>query len=139
MLIDVILFCLYPFDKSYISMIGLPSQYILFYYFRALVTIAILVIIAKYFESALRRNSKWMRIVEYIGTNTLIILCVHDPVKRAVIFVCSKLTGISITLIREDLTYSIICSIIVLSLMFPVIWLYKRYVEKYVVTQVNHK
>lgn len=114
-------------------MLGLPPGYILYYYVRALIAITIFVVIGKYIERHLNGNSKWINAIEYIGANTLIILCVHDPIKRAVIFVFSKISGFSITLIREDITWSFACSIIVLALMFPTIWLYKRYFEKLIV------
>ena len=86
--------------------------------------------IGKYVERFIKEKTILINVIEYIGTNTLIILCVHDPVKRAVIFVFSKISGLSISLIREDITYSLLCSVIVLALMFPIIWLYKRYFEK---------
>lgn len=132
-IIEILLFWLYPADKPYISMLGLPPGYILYYYVRALIAITIFVVIGKYIERHLNGNSKWINAIEYIGANTLIILCVHDPIKRAVIFVFSKISGFSITLIREDITWSFACSIIVLALMFPTIWLYKRYFEKLIV------
>lgn len=115
-------------------MLGLQTGEILYYYVRALIVISIFVMIGKYAEQHLNENSKWIHAVEYIGSNTLIILCVHDPIKRAVIFLCSKISGFPITLIREDITWSFVCSIIVLGLMFPTIWLYKRYFEKLIVS-----
>lgn len=130
---EIILFWIYPTDKPYISMLGLATGDILYYYVRALIAITIFVMIGKYIERHLNGKSKWIDAIEYIGANTLIILCVHDPIKRAVIFLFSRISGFPITLIREDITWSLVCSIIVLGLMFPTIWIYKRYVEKCII------
>lgn len=114
-------------------MIGLPPGDILYYYVRALIAIVIFVMIGKYVEGLINGSAKWIKVIEYIGFNTLIILCVHDPIKRSVIFFVSKISGFSISFIREYITCSFACSIIVLALMFPTIWLYKRYVEKCII------
>lgn len=73
------------------------------YYLRAMVTICIFIIVAKWLEQYVRRSKKIIRAIEYIGANTLVILCVHDPVKRVILFVVSKCCGVSIDIIRGDI------------------------------------
>ena len=110
-------------------MIGLSMYDIPIYYLRAMVTICIFIIVAKWLEQCVRRSKKIIRAIEYIGANTLVILCVHDPVKRVILFVVSKCCGVSIDIIRGDILWSIFITLIIMLAMLPVIFIYKRYVQ----------
>ena len=128
-LVDLFLFSLIPTNTHSLSMIGLSMYDIPIYYLRAMVTIGIFLIVAKWLEQYVRRSKKIIRAIEYIGANTLVILCVHDPVKRVILFIVSKCAGVSIDIIRGDVLWSIIITLIIMLAMLPGIFIYKRYVQ----------
>ena len=128
-LVDLFLFSLITANTHYLSMIGLSMYDIPIYYLRAMVTICIFIIVAKWLEQYVRRSKKIIRAIEYIGANTLVILCVHDPVKRVILFIVSKCSGVSIDIIRGDVLWSIFITLIIMLAMLPVIFIYKRYVQ----------
>lgn len=59
--------------------------------------------------------------LEYFGKNSLIIMCTHEPVKRAIIQVASILTYTSSELIRNNILFGFIISIFVILMEVVVI------------------
>ncbi|WP_425609255.1 acyltransferase family protein [Thalassobacterium sedimentorum] len=67
--------------------------------------------------------------LSFFGINSLIILCLHDPIKRVVIFIYSKASGISIADIRDDLIHSTSCLILTFLILLPAIYFYNRFLR----------
>ena len=127
--VDLFLFSLIPANTHYLSMLGLSICDIPIYYLRAIVTIYIFIIVAKWLEQYVIRVKIMIRAVEYIGANTLVVMCVHDPVKRVVLFVVSKCTSVSIDIIRGDILWSLSITLIIVLILLPIIFTYNRYVQ----------
>ncbi|SFK80312.1 Fucose 4-O-acetylase [Porphyromonadaceae bacterium KH3CP3RA] len=68
--------------------------------------------------------------LEYLGANSLIIMSVHEPIYRFLIGGFSRFSGIEVDIIRTNLIYSILISIICIIIIIPIIYLYNKYVRK---------
>lgn len=59
-------------------------------------------------------------VLQWIGRNSLIIMCIHEPLKRIVLKLSSVILGIEITVIRESFVASLLMTIIILLVLFPI-------------------
>lgn len=57
------------------------------------------------------------KVIEYFGRNTLVILGLHAPIMRVVIFITATITHISTETLRQNVFFSIIISIVILLIM----------------------
>ncbi len=103
-------------------------KYIFHFYAIALYIIAFSIVVTKYSEPYLLKVNVISKCISFIGTNTLIILCLHDPLKRTVIFIYAKLTETSMIDIRSNLLSSLYCVIIIFILLIPMIIIYDKYI-----------
>lgn len=69
-------------------------------------------------------------LLSFLGANTLIILGLSEPIKRAIIGVFSKIINISIDEIRQSVLYSLGIVIIVLLVLLPIIYMFNNYLYK---------
>lgn len=56
----------------------------------------------------------------YLGRNSLIIMCVHEPLKRIILVVLSKVVSMPIDVIRDEIAMSIVATLIVVAVCIPV-------------------
>lgn len=47
--------------------------------------------------------------ISYLGKNSLIIMCIHEPIKRVLLVVLSKVSSLPIEELRGNILLSIIC------------------------------
>ena len=73
-------------------------------------------------SNLLNRN----RAIEYFGRNSLVILGLHAPIMRAVVYIVALTTHIGTETLRQNLLFSIAISIIILLIMIPIIELWNR-------------
>jgi acyltransferase len=66
-------------------------------------------------------------VLEYLGRNSLIIMGISEPCKRAVLGVFAKLTHYPVDAVRASVGMSLICTIIVLIILVPVIYVFNNY------------
>lgn len=59
--------------------------------------------------------------LSYLGKNSLIIMCIHEPIKRVLLVVLSKLSSLPIDDLRGNILLSIICVFILLMVCVPVV------------------
>ncbi|WP_158847890.1 acyltransferase family protein [Algibacter sp. L1A34] len=78
---------------------------------------------------AYKMNMYWSNTLSFFGINSLVILCIHDPIKRVIIFTYSVVSEKSVLEVRTDIVASLICTLIVMLLMLPTIYLYKKIIE----------
>ena len=60
------------------------------------------------------------KIVEIIGKYSLPIMLIHEPIKRMVIFVYSKILSLPVSTCRENVLHSIILAIVILGIVVPI-------------------
>lgn len=59
--------------------------------------------------------------ISYLGKNSLIIMCIHEPIKRVLLVVLSKVSTLPIDDLRGNILLSIICVLILLLVCVPVV------------------
>lgn len=67
-------------------------------------------------------------ILKWLGKNSLAIMCIHEPVKRILLVVVSKLSGMDVATLRESVIISISITILLMLLLVPVIIGINRYI-----------
>ena len=66
--------------------------------------------------------------LQWLGRNSLLIMCVHEPIKRIILKVMSIVGGIEITTIRTSIMGSLLCLTCVIFLIIPIVLFINRYV-----------
>lgn len=94
------------------------SNYILFYLFG---TIGIL------FMMVISNIIGARKSLLFLGTNTLIIMCIHEPLKRIMLIIISKLVGLPVEVLRSNLIMTLLVAIILIVVMYPAIIIINRY------------
>lgn len=64
---------------------------------------------------------------QWMGRNSLLIMCIHDPLKRIVLKLTSVISGVDISVIRESVVASFLLVIIIVSLIIPVVFIVNRH------------
>lgn len=62
----------------------------------------------------------------YLGRNSLIIMCVHEPLKRIILMVLSKIVSMPTDIIRNEIGMSIVTTLIVIAVCIPIIEIINR-------------
>ena len=65
------------------------------------------------------RSGKIISILTWLGVNSLIIMCLHEPLKRIIIVVFSKLLGMETEAVRESIVWSILMSCLIIVILVP--------------------
>ena len=68
-----------------------------------------------------------LSVLQYLGKNSLIIMGISEPVKRAVIGVFSKLSHYSVNVLRASVGLSLLCTLLTLLLLIPIIYIFNKY------------
>lgn len=63
----------------------------------------------------------WGGQISYLGKNSLIIMCIHEPIKRVLLVVLSKVSSLPIEDLRGNILLSIICVCILLLICVPIV------------------
>ena len=63
----------------------------------------------------------WGGQISYLGKNSLIIMCIHEPIKRVFLVVLSKVSSLPIEDLRGNILLSIICVCILLLICVPIV------------------
>ncbi len=61
-------------------------------------------------------------VITYFGRNSLIVMCIHEPIKRVLLVVLSKVTAIPVETLRGDVCLSILCTVLLMTVCVPFIW-----------------
>lgn len=59
--------------------------------------------------------------ISYLGKNSLIIMCIHEPIKRVLLVVLSNVSSLPIDDLRGNILLSIICVFILLMVCVPIV------------------
>lgn len=88
------------------------------YYLTAMAGILLVTVVAKYIR---------LQALEYIGRNSLIIMCIHEPIKRIVIFVAARMLHMEIDMARTNLLFILLATLITLLACLPFVFVINRY------------
>jgi fucose 4-O-acetylase-like acetyltransferase len=83
-----------------------------FYYYAAAVSGSLCV----FFIARLLRSCRWL---SFLGYNSMIIMCLHEPVKRAVLGAAVYVTRIPLAALRDEYLWSFACTAVTIVLMVP--------------------
>ncbi|NOW21735.1 hypothetical protein [Clostridium butyricum] len=67
------------------------------------------------------------KILSFLGVNSLIIMCVHEPLKRIIIKILSVITKTDLGLIRNGIISIFICTSIILLCILPLIYMFNKF------------
>lgn len=82
--------------------------------------VALICILSLFTLFANIRSSKIISILTWFGANSLIIMCLHEPLKRIIVVVFSKLLGMETEVVRESIVWSLLMSCIIVVILVPV-------------------
>lgn len=99
---------------------GEPNTLVLFYLFACLGSV--FVVILSYMMTPIEHN-----VLQYLGRNSLIIMCIHEPIKRVVIVFMQIISGVNADIMRLDNLYCLICMILTVIICIPFIYIINRY------------
>lgn len=68
------------------------------------------------------------RVIVPIGRNSLIILCVHGPIYRIIVFLLASILNVEITIVRQNILYSILVLLITMSISLCFAWVINNYI-----------
>lgn len=66
-------------------------------------------------------------ILQWLGRNSLIIMCVHEPIKRILLKVFAMVTNMEISDIRQSAVLSIIITVLVIATCVPAVMMMRRF------------
>ena len=66
------------------------------------------------------------KILEYIGKNTLIIMCTHEPIKRVLIYIVSKVLKMDQEVLRNNVFYIMLISLLLLIICLIITLILKK-------------
>ena len=92
-----------------------------FFYVISVSMILLLIIVVKYLMVFRLGALKWL------GENSLTIMCLHEPVKRIVLKICS-FSGVEIECIRESFFGSCLVVALTIFLLIPIVLAMNKYV-----------
>lgn len=70
------------------------------------------------------KKCNWL---EFLGKNSLIIMCIHDPIKRIVIKVVSIISKIPTDVLRNSIIGSFICLVVLMPILILAIYIINNY------------
>ncbi|MBP3635031.1 MAG: acyltransferase family protein [Bacilli bacterium] len=77
-------------------------------------------------------NGKVKKGLIYIGINSLIIMVCHEPIKRILVIFISKITSVSVTILRTNLLYSLLITFLIIITMIPIIFIINKYLPFFI-------
>lgn len=96
----------------------IPNYYLL--YISGIIGSLIVINISKIIKVA------WLK---FLGTHSLIIMCIHEPIKRIIIKIISVITNINEEIIRTNIIWIMINSILIIAFIYIIIHSYKYITE----------
>ncbi len=73
------------------------------------------------------KSKKLMGIFKYIGMNSLVIMCIHEPLKRIVLKVMTVILKVDMDLFRYNIFYSLLALFIIILISLPIVWVFDNY------------
>lgn len=75
---------------------------------------------------------KWARtwengIFQYLGRASLIIMCIHEPIKRIILQALKALIGQDLELLRKDMTFCLLAMLLTIAICIPFIYIINKH------------
>ncbi len=94
------------------------SNYVLFYIF-GIIGILFMICLATLFKEN--------KLLLFLGRNTLVLMCIHEPLKRIMIIIVSKISKIPTELLRGNIFGILFITAILMMVMYPIIIIINQY------------
>lgn len=94
------------------------SNYILLYIVAVIGIISIIT-----FSNIINKNKPLL----YLGSNTLVLMCIHEPLKRIILIIVSKITNINMDILRSNILLILLVSILLILIMYPFVIIINKY------------
>lgn len=63
------------------------------------------------------------QILAFLGKNSLVVMCIHEPIKRILLVLCSKISQLPVDILRSDLILSAGCTLVIALTCVPFIYM----------------
>lgn len=70
---------------------------------------------------------KQNKAIEWIGKNSLLVMCCHEPIKRIILMLYSKGTGQEIEMVRMSMLQSLVVTMIIMICMIPIVYVINKW------------
>lgn len=98
------------------------SPFYLFYGFAIIGSLLILCI-----SSLFAKTRSLCELFCWIGRNSLVIMCIHEPLKRIVLFILSKILFLPVEAMRGNLFFSVMATVVIVLSCVPFVIFINRY------------
>lgn len=105
---------------------GINLNNILYDSFTLLYITAILGFLVIYIIS----NKIKFKLLNYLGKESLYIMCLHEPIKRAELTIFSKIINVEVDALRQNILFSIINTIVIIGICVAIILVFKKVKER---------
>lgn len=112
-------FILLPYSKANLSDLLFTNYYLY-------IPLALIGIVAYWGGAKVIKKNK---VLEWFGMNTMVLFALHGQLLRIVYFTLGKLTHLELDVMRHNLLYCIAATMIVISILIPVCFAYKKWFE----------
>ena len=82
--------------------------------------VALICILCLFTLSVKIKEGRILSVLTWLGVNSLTIMCLHEPLKRIIIVVFSKLIGTETEVVRESIFWSILMSCLIVAIIVPI-------------------
>ena len=86
------------------------------FYLLAFLLISTLVIFSRYFIN------KDFGVLEWLGRNSLAIMCIHEPIKRILLVLLSKLVEMDVNTLRDSTIICIGVTMLLVTMLVPIVF-----------------
>lgn len=117
------LFVCYRFDYQ-LDMLNHIYPNIILFFIGTLSGIYITMFVCNFYKFV---NKRMLSILSFLGKNTLIIMCFHEPIKRIVIKLFSIISHISEEVLRSNIIFALLITIVILVVTIPIIYIINSY------------
>lgn len=97
-----------------------------FYLFYPTAIIGCLIVFS-FSKIVISKHTFFLKHIQYLGENSLIIMCIHEPIKRIVLVLVSKLLQMPTDIIRDNLFLSIAVTFVIILICIPFIYIIHNY------------
>ena len=96
------------------------------FYIVSLGLIASTISLCYYFEG------KEFGVIQWLGRNSLAIMCIHEPIKRIMLVIIAKCFSVEVSVLRESVLFSLGSTIVIIGVLVPIVLFINKYIPSVV-------